>query len=268
MIHHLDCEKCGSLRAELMGKESTDLRSAKGVAVDHFMKCKHKTTVTLDEGTPQKKWTISPLTSRQYEAKLPQIKKGKKFAKLEYKFWPTKLGRMWPEEKVIEEFRSEILNAMNDLEKKIDSDVRKAPKSVPLMIPQSMEDAKEALSIAFRNLIGEIRKYGKKESLPLEKLRPEILAIKDALELMKLARKEFGEEMNEGLRVLRIEFSRVIGEINRLEKKESLSKLHSELHSEILAIKEALELMKLAREEFGKKTNEIGKDLDLKGKKE
>ncbi len=183
---------------------NADLRSAKEVAVDHFMKTKmkHKTTVTLDEGTPQKEWTIGPLTSRQYEAKLPQIKKGKKFANLEYKFWPTKLGRMWLEEKVIgmsseKEFRSEILNAMNDLEKKIDSDVRKASKSVPLMIPQSMEDAKEALSIAFGNLIGEIRKYGKEESLPLEKLHPEILAIKDALELMKLAREEFGEEINE-----------------------------------------------------------------------
>ena len=74
--------------------------------------------------------------------------------------------------------------------------------------------------------------------------------------------------MNEGLRVLRIEFSRVLGEINRLEKKESLSKLHSELHSEILAIKEALELIRLAREEFGEEINEIGKDLDLKGEKE
>lgn len=272
MIHHLDCERCGSLRAELMGKESTDLHSAKEFAVDHFMKTKmkHKTTVTFDGGTPQKEWAIGPLTARQYESKLPQIGKGKKFAKLEYKFWPTKLGRMWLEEKVIrmsseKEFRYEILNAMNDLEKKIDSDVRKAPKSVPLMIPQSMEDAKEALSIAFRNLIGEIRKYGKKESLPLEKLRPEILAIKDALELMKLAREEFGEEMNEGLRVLRIEFSRVIGDINGLEKMESLSKL---LRPEILAIKDALELMRLAREEFGEEINEIGKDQDLKGEKE
>ena len=211
MIHHLDCEKCGSLRAELMGKESTDLRSAKEVAVDHFMKCKHKTTVTLDGGTSQKEWTIGPLTASQKQSKLPQIKKGKKFAKLEYKFWPTKLGRMWPEEKVIEEFRSEILNAMNDLEKKIDSDVRKAPKSVPLMIPQSMEDAKEALSIAFRNLIGEICKYGKKESLPLEKLRPEILAIKDTLELIRLAREEFGKKIREDLeRKLRSELDALI----------------------------------------------------------
>lgn len=148
-----------------------DLRSAKQVAVDHFMKMKHKTTVTLDGGTSQKEWqkewTIGPLTARQYEAKPPKIRKGKKFANLEYKFWPTKLGRMWSEEKVIgmsseKEFRSEILNAMNDLEKKVDSDVQKAPKS-PL--PQSMDNAKKALSIAFRNLIGEIRKYGKKESL-------------------------------------------------------------------------------------------------------
>lgn len=276
-IHHLDCEKCGSLRAELMGKESTDLRSAKEVAVDHFMKYKHKITVTLDEGTPQKKWTIGPLTSRQYEAKLPQIRKGKKFANLEYEVWPGNREKpRWAEERLVEvgseeDFRSEILNAMDDLEKKIDSDVRKAPKSVPLMIPQSMEDAKEALSIAFRNLIGEIRKYGKKESLPLEKLRPEILAIKDTLELIRLAREEFGEEMNEvgkglRLRVLRTEFSRVIGEINKDWKKESLSL--KKLHPEILAIKEALELMRLAREEFGEKINEIGKDPDLKGEKE
>ena len=265
MIHHLDCEKCDSLRAELMGKESTDLCSAKEVAVDHFMKCKHKTTVTLDEGTPQKEWAIGPLTARQYEAKPPQIRKGKKFANLEYKFWPTKLGRMWLEEKVIgmsseKEFRSEILNAMNDLEKKIDSDVQKAPKGTPLDVPQSMDNAKKkVLSIAFRNLIGEIRKYGKKESLPLEKLRPEILAIKDALELMKLARKEFGEEMNEGLRVLRIEFSRVIGEINKYGKKESLPL--EKLRPEILAIKDTLELIRLAREEFGKKIRE---DLERK----
>ena len=250
-----------------------DLRSAKEVAVDHFMKCKHKITVTLDGGTSQKEWTISPLTAFQIRSKLPQIRKGKKFANLEYKFWPIKLGRMWLEEKVIEmssekEFRSEILNTMNDLEKKVDSDVQKAPKRPPLKIPQKMDNAKKkALSIAFRNLIGEIRKYGKKESLPLEKLRPEILAIKDALELMKLAREEFGEEMNEvgkGLRVLRIEFSRVIGDINGLEKKESLSKLHSE----ILAIKEALELIRLAREEFGEKINEIDKNPDLNSEKE
>ena len=256
-----------------------NLRSAKEVAVDHFMKMEHRTTVevTFDDGGT-KRWTISPLTDFQKQSKPPQIRKGKKFANLEYEVWPGHREKpRWAEERLVEvgseeDFRSEILNAMNDLEKKVDSDVEKDPKGTPLDVPQSMDNAKKkVLSIAFRNLIGEINKDWKKESRPLEKLRPEILAIKDALELMKLAREEFGEEMNEvrkGLRVLWIKCSRVIGDINRLEKTESLSKLHSELHSEVLAIKEALELIRLAREEFGEEINEIGKDLDLKGEKE
>ena len=255
-----------------------NLRSAKEVAVDHFMKMEHRTTVevTFDDGGT-KRWTIGPLTGSQIQSKPSQIRKGKKFANLEYWFFSffsrNTEKSMWTEEELVEvgseeDFRSKILNTMNDLEKKVDSDVQKAPKRPPLEIPQKMDNAKKALSIAFRKLIGDINKSRKKESLPLEKLRPEILAIKDTLELIRLAREEFGEEMNEGLRVLRIEFSRVIGEINRLEKKESLSKLHSELHSEILAIKEALELIRLAREEFGEEINEIGKDLDLKGEKE
>lgn len=252
-----------------------NLRSAKEVAVDHFMKMKHRTTVKVpsdDGGT--KRWTIGPLTDFQKQSKPPQIRKGKKFANLEYMFFSGNTEKfMWPEGELVEaqseeDFRSKILNAMNDLEKKVDSDVQKAPKGTPLDLPQSTDNAKKkVLSIAFRNLIGEINKDWKKESLPLEKLRPEILAIKDALELMKLAREEFGEEMNEvgkGLRVLWIKFSRVIGDINGLEKTESLSKLHSE----VLAIKEALELIRLAREEFGEEINEIGKDPDLKGEKE
>ena len=258
-----------------------NLRSAKEVAVDHFMKMKmkHRTTVKVpsdDGGT--KRWTIGPLTDSQIQSKPPQIRKGKKFANLEYEVWPrNRENPRWAEERLVEvrseeDFRSEILNTMNDLEKKIDSDVQKAPKGTPLDVPQNTDNAKKkVLSIAFRNLIGEINKDWKKESLPLEKLRPEILAIKDALELMKIAREEFGEEMNEvgkGLRVLWIKFSRVIGDINRLEKTETLSESLSKLHSEILAIKEALELIRLAREEFGKKINEIGKDQDLKGKKE
>ena len=258
-----------------------NLRSAKEVAVYHFMKMKHRTTVKVpsdDGGT--KRWTIGPLTDFQKQSKPPQIRKGKKFANLEYEVWPGNREKpRWAEERLVEarseeDFRSEILNTMNDLEKKVDSDVQKAPKGTPLDLPQSTDNAKKkVLSIAFRNLIGDINKDWKNESLPLEELRPEILAIKDTLELMRLAREEFGEEMkmnevDEGLIVLWIKFSRVIGDINGLEKTESLSKLHSELHSEILAIKEALELIRLAREEFGEEINEIGKDLDLKGEKE
>lgn len=40
------------------------------------------------------------------------------------------------------------------------------------------------------------------------------------------------------------------------------------MQPEILAIKDALELIRIAREEFGEEMNEIGEDLDLKGEKE
>ena len=45
-----------AVMAELMNKENTDIPSAREVAVDHFvkMKMKHRTTVTLNEGTFQK----------------------------------------------------------------------------------------------------------------------------------------------------------------------------------------------------------------------
>lgn len=47
-----------------------------------------------------------------------------------------------------------------------------------------------------------------------------------------------------------------------------IAALSKKMRLGILAIKDALELMRLAREEFGEKINKIGKELELKVEKE
>ncbi len=72
---------------ELMAKENTNIRSAKEVAVDHFMKCKHKereTTVNLvdsrmDSNNCSITWTLSL-------PRPPSIEEGKTFVDIEVKF--------------------------------------------------------------------------------------------------------------------------------------------------------------------------------------
>ena len=71
--------------------------------------------------------------------------------------------------------------------------------------------------------------------------------------------------MEDAKKVLSIAFRKLIGEIDKYGKEDNLPL--KERHLVVLIIKDALKLMRLALEEFGKKINEISKDLDLKGEK-
>ena len=147
MIHHqVDCEKCGSLMAELMDKESTNLRSAKEVAMDHFMQCRHKTTVDLVDSRMDSNncpiiWTVSL-------ASPSPIEEGKKFMRIEVQFmmlFRQEVPRYGLQRKRIEmqseeRFRSKILNTWIELGEKLLSDV---PPDVPEEITRHLKRKKE-----------------------------------------------------------------------------------------------------------------------------
>ena len=139
-IHlQVDCEKCDSLMAE----EITDILSMKEVAVDHCMKYEHKerkSTVDLvDSGMDSNNcsitWTLSLASPSSTQNGKTFVVIGVQFRMLfrqEVPRYGLKRDKIEMQSK--EEFRSKVLKAMTELEKKLLSKFPNAPEGTTLYL--------------------------------------------------------------------------------------------------------------------------------------